>query len=449
MKENYEDLFKSLAESYVNGNFEDCVKQILSKPNINKEYLSNVISSLCGIKVDFTKDFIHDLKNAISNYNPNHKVVEKIRYCSADCKGTNNGSTLCQSSCPFDAIFIDKDNNNAYIDGYRCTDCGFCVEACPSGSILDKVEFIPLIDILKSNSPVIAAVAPAISGQFANANINQLRSAFKKLGFTDMIEVAFFADMLTLKEAAEFDIHVNNEKDLMITSCCCPMWVGMVKRVYKDLIKYVSPSISPMIAAGRVLKKLNPDCKVVFVGPCVAKKAEAKDKDLADAIDFVLTFSELEDIFNVFNIKPQDLKEDISSEYASKGGRLYARTGGVSIAIGEAIERLFPEKYKLLKTTHANGIKKCKEMLSKVQKGDIHANFMEGMGCIGGCVGGPKAIIPREIGKEKVDEFAEKSSIKVPIDSNCMIEILNKIGIKSVDDFKEDNAQTEIFEREF
>lgn len=448
MKKNYEDLFKNLVKAYMHGDFEDCVKQALDKTDIDKEYLSKVISSLCGIKVDFSKDFIHDLKLAISHYDPNYKVVEKIRYCNPDCNNSGQG-TLCQNSCPFDAILLDRGNHNAYIDGHRCTDCGLCVEACPNGSILDKVEFIPLIDILKSNSPVIAAVAPAISGQFANANINQLRSAFKKLGFTDMIEVAFFADMLTLKEAAEFDTHVNNEKDLMITSCCCPMWVGMLKRVYKDLVKYVSPSISPMIAAGRVLKKLNPECKVVFVGPCVAKKAEAKDKDLAGAIDFVLTFSELKDIFTVFNINPQDLKEDVSSEYASKGGRLYARAGGVSIAISEAIEKLFPEKYKLLKTAHANGVKECKEMLSRAQNGDINANFIEGMGCIGGCVGGPKAIIPKEIGKEKVDEFADKSSIKVAIDSNCMIEILNKISIKSVNDFKEHNEQSQIFERKF
>ena len=170
---------------------------------------------------------------------------------------------------------------------------------------MDQVQFLPLANILKDNSPVIAAVAPAIVGQFgSDIKIGQLRSAFKKMGFTDMVEVAFFADMLTLKESIEFDHYVNSEDDLMITSCCCPMWVGMLKRVYKDLVKYVSPSVSPMIAAGRVIKKLNSNCNVVFVGPCIAKKAEAKNKDIAGSIDFVLTFQELKDIFETFKINP-------------------------------------------------------------------------------------------------------------------------------------------------
>ena len=112
-----------------------------------------------------------------------------------------------------------------------------------------------------------------------------------------MVEVAFFADMLTLKEAIEFDHFVKKKDDLMITSCCCPMWVGMLKRVYNNMVRYVSPSVSPMIAAGRVMKKLNNNCKVVFIGPCIAKKAEAKEKDLLGDIDFVLTFAELKGYF--------------------------------------------------------------------------------------------------------------------------------------------------------
>ena len=123
--------------------------------------------------------------------------------------------------------------------------------------------------------------------------MDQLRAAFIQMGFTDMIEVAFAADILSIKEAVEFNKHVKGPNDLMITSCCCPMWVGMLKKVYNELIDDLSPSVSPMVAAGRVIKKLNPDAKVVFVGPCIAKKAEAKEKDVAGAIDFVLTSKRL------------------------------------------------------------------------------------------------------------------------------------------------------------
>lgn len=447
MNNIYNEIFKDLTKSYYDGNFENKVEELLSKDNINKNELSSIISTLCGVEVDFTTNYIEDLKKAIQSYDPNHKVVTKIKSCTMDCSD-NSSNTPCQASCPFDAIFID-DSNNISIDDEKCTDCGFCVDACPNGALLDKVEFIPLINLLKGNSKVIAAVAPAITGQFGETvNVNKLRSAFKKIGFTDMVEVAFFADMLTLKESIEFDEIVKTKKDLMITSCCCPMWVGMLKKVYHTLVKHVSPSISPMIAAGRVLKKLNPDCKVVFIGPCIAKKGESKDRDLLGDIDYVLTFSELKDIFDTLNIQPEKLQEDVSTEYASRGGRLYARTGGVSIAIGEVIERLFPEKYNLLKATQANGVKECKELLAKAQNGDVDANFIEGMGCVGGCVGGPKSIISASSGKLMVDDFAEKSKIKVAIDSNCMNEILSRIGIDTAVDFKDKN-KTQIFRREF
>ncbi|WP_251860647.1 [Fe-Fe] hydrogenase large subunit C-terminal domain-containing protein [Clostridium sp. Marseille-Q2269] len=449
MKKEHSELFKSIINSYVNETLESDIEHILLKYNYNKENLCNIISSLCGVEVDSGSDnFIESLNSAIKSYSSQHKIVNKIKNCSMDCN-EEGGKTLCQDACPFDAILINKKTNCTYIDTEKCTDCGFCVEACPTGSILDKVEFIPLVNVLKSNKPVVAAVAPAIIGQFGeNVSINQLRSAFKKLGFSDMIEVAFFADMLTLKEAIEFDHLVKNKEDLMITSCCCPMWVAMVKRVYGDLVKYVSPSISPMIAAGRVLKTLNPDCKVVFVGPCIAKKAEAKEKDLQGDIDFVLTFSELKDIFDSLKINVWDMPEDFSSEYASRGGRLYARTGGVSIAVEDVIKRLFPEKAKFLKAIQGNGVIECKKLLSSAQEGKVDANFIEGMGCIGGCVGGPKAIIPKEIGKEKVDDFANKSSIKVSIDSSCMDNILKKLNIDYIEDFK-NPEKIKIFERKF
>ncbi|MCT8977504.1 4Fe-4S binding protein [Clostridium sp. CX1] len=448
MKAKYSDLFKSIVNAYYEGNFEEKVKEILSQESVDKESLSRVISSLCGTGITYSDNFVEELKEAISSYETNHKIVNKIKHCSMDCVDVN-GETMCQKSCPFNAIFIDTEKNTSVIDNDKCTDCGFCVEACPTGGILDRVEFIPLLELLKGGHPVIAAVAPAIIGQFGDMiTIDQLRAAFKKIGFTDMIEVAFFADMLTLKEAVEFDHFVKKREDLMITSCCCPMWVGMLKRVYNDLVRYVSPSVSPMIASGRVMKELNPDCKVVFIGPCVAKKAEAKEKDLLGDIDFVLTFAEVKDIFESLNINPAELDEDSSTEYASRGGRLYARTGGVSTAVTEAVERLFPEKYQLIRTVQANGVKECRAILEKAKNGDIDANFIEGMGCIGGCVGGPKAILPREKGKEHVDHLADNSSIKVSVDSDCMNKILSDIGIESIEDFK-DEKKIEIFERKF
>lgn len=448
MKKHYEDLFKSLVKAYYEDNFETEVTRILQNPAVDKIQLSAAISALCGVKVEYSPNFVTDLKKAITNYAAHHKVVEKISDCTMDC-ADNEGKTACQRVCPFNAILIDPIKHSTYIDSEACADCGMCVEVCKNDRLMDRVEFIPLMEILKSGKPVIAAVAPAISGQFGeDVTMDQLRASFMKLGFKDMVEVAFFADMLTLKESVEFDAHVKSVNDLMITSCCCPMWVGMLKRVYSDLVKHVSPSVSPMIAAGRVLKKLNNDCKVVFIGPCIAKKAEAKEKDLLGDIDFVLTFEELKGIFEILKINPKELKGIPSMEYASKGGRLYARTGGVSIAVGDAIKDMFPEKHKLLKAVQANGVKECKALLEQAQNGTVQANFLEGMGCVGGCVGGPKALIPKEEGKKFVDDFAENSAIKVATHSDCMDEILARINITSREDFKHEE-KIEIFERRF
>ncbi|WP_061301977.1 [Fe-Fe] hydrogenase large subunit C-terminal domain-containing protein, partial [Clostridium botulinum] len=355
----------------------------------------------------------------------------------------------CELACPFNAIYYDSEKNSTAINKDMCINCGICVDSCKNGRILDKVEFLPIINLIKENKTVIAAVAPAIAGQFGeNVTMDQLREAFIKAGFTDMVEVAFAADILTVKEAVEFNKHINKPDDLMITSCCCPMWVGMLKKVYKELVPDLSPSVSPMIAAGRILKKLNKDTKVVFIGPCIAKKAEAKEKDLVGAIDFVLTFQEVEQIFRALEINPMDLHGVPSVEYASKAGRLYARTGGVSIAVSETIEELYPEKFKNFKSVKVDGIKDCKAILDKALKKEVDANFIEGMGCPGGCVGGPKAIVPPTKSRIAVDEFAYDSPIKVPVHSKVLDDVLSKIGINSIDDFK-DPKKIEILERDF
>ena len=447
MSKKYLTLFQTLVKAYYNDNFDNTVASILNDDEVDNERLTQCISILCGVNVPTDENFLENLKLAISSYKASEKIVFKLSNSECTCK--DHGETLCQTACPFNAILKDPITSTTYIDMDACTDCGFCISACENGNLMDRAEFLPIINLLKSGTPVIASVAPSIMGQFgAEVSMDQLRAAFKKIGFADMVETAFFADMLTIKEAVEFNHFVKSKDDLMITSCCCPMWVGMLKKVYENLVKYVSPSVSPMIASGRVLKALNPDCKVVFVGPCIAKKAEAKEKDLLGDIDYVLTFQELKGIFEILDINPSELKEIPSLEYSSKGGRLYGRAGGVSIAISDAIKELYPEKYDLLTAVHVDGVPDCKAILTKAQCGDLESNFIEGMGCKGGCVGGPKAIIPTEEGKKLLDEFALDSAYKVATHSEVMLDILKNIGITSLKDFK-DPEKIEIFERHF
>jgi len=448
LHDKHKELFKKIVKAYYDDNFEESIKKIMEEEDINKSQLCKTISMLCGVDLDYDENYIENLKKAISAYQLEHKVVDRVSDCDCNCKG-EDGKTNCQRTCPFDAILTNPETGKTYLDVEKCQDCGTCVEACENGHIMDRAEFIPFAHLLKEKVPVLAAVAPAIYGQFGeNVTLNQLRTAFKRIGFTDMFEVAFFADMLTLKEAVEFNHHVNDKKDFLITSCCCPMWVAMIRKVYNNMVKHVSPSVSPMIAAGRVLKKLNPEAKVVFIGPCIAKKAEAKEKDLLGDIDYVLTFEELKVIFEALGINPAELPETPTKEYASRGGRLYGRTAGVSTAVSEAVERLFPNKREKVRTVQAHGVVNCKELLAKLQNGEIDANFIEGMGCVGGCVGGPKRIIPMEVGRDRLNELCDNSEIKVSVDSERMIDVLKRIGINSIDDIIEGN-KTKILERTF
>lgn len=446
-EEKYSQLFKELLRAYYEDVFMEKADEIMEKKDIDKENFARVVSAICGVELEYSESFSSDLRQAIENYKKTNKVVINTHTCIEDCVKID-GKTICQNACPFDAIIIDKKTLKPNISMDNCVNCGICVDMCERKNFIDKIEFLPLANILKENKKVIAVVAPAIAGQFGeNVTLGQIRAALKAVGFADMVEVAFFADMLTIKEAVEFNRLISKTDDFMFSSCCCPIWVGMIKNKFNQLVKYTSPSISPMIAAGRIIKEIDPEVKVVFIGPCVAKKAEAKLEDVKDAIDYVLTFSELEDIFEVLDIQPEKLYEELSTQYSSKGGRTYGRIGGVSIAVEDAMRGMFPDKIHLFKSEQASGIKKCKEMLQNALEGKIGARFLEGMGCDGGCVGGPKAIISKEKGKIAVDKYGEESKVRISIDNKIMKEFLEQIGIKTLEDFK-DKGKIEIFERE-
>lgn len=449
MHSKYNDLFDTLVKSYYEGNFDETLNKIITCHEASPQETFQIITSLCGVKIEFDNNYLYNLKKAITNYTVEKRIVEKLQCCSNESCKDKEHKYRCEKACPFNAIYYNKESGSTEINQDKCVGCGICIDACSSGRILDKVQYIPVVNLIKNNKTVIAAVAPAISGQFGDdVTMDQLRAAFIKMGFSDMVEVAFAADILSIKEAIEFNKHVKGPNDLMITSCCCPMWVGMLKKVYNDLIKDLSPSVSPMIAAGRVIKKLNPDAKVVFIGPCIAKKAEAKEKDVAGAIDFVLTFQEVDEIFNALDIRPGELEGIPTREYSSKGGRLYARTGGVSIAVEDVLKELYPEQAKNFKAVQANGVVECKKILNSALKGEANASFIEGMGCVGGCVGGPKSNIPISKGKDAVNKYAKESAIQVPVHSDTLDDVLRKLGIESLKDF-EDKNKTSIFERYF
>lgn len=423
-KLTYEEIFGRLVKASYDGNLQEEIDQIESEGD------------------QYTKQYIH---YALGKGDPDKVVYQVKETCDGNCSEEAHN---CEAACLFNAIIRDMEGK-VVIQDRNCTHCGHCIETCSLDTLVDKKEFIPLVDLLKSKEvPVFAIVAPAIIGQFGeNVTMGQLRTAFKHLGFYGMVEVALFADILSLKEALEFDIHVHTDQDFVLTSCCCPIWVGMVKRVYDTLVPHISPSVSPMVACGRGIKRLHPEAKVVFIGPCIAKKAEAKEADIRDAVDAVLTFHEVKQIFEATGIDPSKM-EGIKSEHSSTGGRIYARTGGVSRSISDTLDRLRPEKPIKIKAVQANGIQECKELLRSIMDKNITANFYEGMGCVGGCVGGPKALLQIEEATERVNEYGREANALTPADNPHVLELLRHLGIDSVDELLEGESAA-IFQREF
>ena len=352
----------------------------------------------------------------------------------------------CQNSCIFDAIETGKEGE-LFINPSRCEGCAACIDACKSNHLAASKDVLPAMRAVRNASgPVYLMIAPAFSGQFrGHVTAGKLRSACKALGFTGMVEVALFADILTLKEALEFERHVKEPGDFQLTSCCCPVWIAMIRKRYHELLPHVPGAVSPMVACGRFLKRIHPDAVTIFAGPCLAKKKEAKEPDIADAVDYVLTFQEMQDIFDAAEISLEELPEE-EKEHASKAGRLYARTGGVSQAVEEMVRQLSPDGKINVRCEQANGTKECMEMMRRIQNKETDANFFEGMGCVGGCVGGPKAIIDSEKGKRYVDEYAKKSIYQTPLENPYVRKLLEELGFETVEELLEDNT---LLTREF
>ena len=352
----------------------------------------------------------------------------------------------CENSCVFDA-FEQDETGKVRINKEKCTGCGACVEACRLEKLAANKDVVPVLRAVRSKErEVYVLVAPAFLGQFGReVTTGKLRAAFKAMGFQGLIEVAVFADILTLKEALEFDANIQREQDYQLTSCCCPVWIAMLRKVYQELMPHVPGAVSPMIAAGRVVKKLHPQAVTVFVGPCMAKKMEAREPDIADAVDYVLTFQEVQDMFDAADIHPEELGED-EKEHSSRAGRIYARTGGVSEAVKETVKQLNPKRKIEVCAEQADGVPACREMIERLKKGETKANFFEGMGCVGGCVGGPKILIGKEEGRKNVERYGEAAEYRTPLENPFVQELLSRLGFFTIEEFLE---KSEILVRDF
>ena len=315
-----------------------------------------------------------------------------------------NRKRPCQIACKVKAITINEDNA-ASIDNEKCISCGACVYQCPFGAISDKSYFLDAIELIKksdnnNNYKVYAMVAPSIASQFVYAKLGQVVTGMKELGFHTVIEAALGADMVALDESKELA-----EKGFL-TSSCCPAFVQYIQSAFPELLELVSHNPSPMVALAKYIKKNDPDAKVVFIGPCTAKKAEAQLEDVKPYVDVVLTFEELQALYDSRDMDIKELEES-ELDNASYFGRIFARSGGLSEAVAQAMKE--QEIDFDLKAIRCDGIEECKLALLKKRKNVLDANFIEGMACVGGCIGGAGCLTHGGKNNAEVDKYGREA----------------------------------------
>ena len=328
--------------------------------------------------------------------------------CSKVCPYTAiiNRKRPCQIACKVKAISINSDDS-AQVDDSKCTQCGACVYQCPFGAITDKSYVLDVIDLIKKSQnnekyKVYAVVAPAIAGQFVYAKTGQIITAIKRLGFDSVFEAALGADMVSYNESQEL-----HDKGFLLSSCC-PAFVSFVKQNFPDLEQYISHNLSPMATVAKYIKEKDPTCKIVFIGPCTAKKQEIKLDTVMPYIDSAITFEELLAMIDSRDIVEEDLPEE-SLDNASFFGRIFARSGGLTQAVAQGLKEHGYDDFEFKPCT-CDGIEACKAALLKKQKGLLDANFVEGMACVGGCIGGAGCLTHGLSNATKIDIYGKQAS---------------------------------------
>lgn len=311
----------------------------------------------------------------------------------------------CENACKIKAITMNE-NKAARIKYEKCISCGACVKQCPFGAINDKSFILDAVKLIKESEnntkyKVYCVVAPSIATQFSYATLGQAVTGIKETGFYDVIEAAWGADLVADKETKELI-----EKGKLISSCC-PSFVIYINKNYPELVPYISHNVSPMVEIAKLIKNNDPTAKIVFAGPCIAKKVEREYENVRDYVDVVLTFEELQALIGSKRIDLKILEETELSN-ASKFGRLFGRSGGLTEALKQGIKENKSDFE--LKSYIGDGIESCKIALKALKNGTLIENFIEGMACVDGCIGGPGCLKHEMRHKSDLNKFAEKSA---------------------------------------
>ena len=333
----------------------------------------------------------------------------------------------CKAACPYDAIThkvrpcmdacgVNAIESDAYgrasINPDKCVSCGMCMVSCPFGAIADKSQIFQLIRAMQSGQEIVAEIAPAFVGQFGSTvTPEMLKTALKSLGFSAVYETAIGADVGAMAEAKHYVEKVTTGELPFLLTSCCPSWAMMAKTQFPETIDNISRELTPMVATARTIKKEHPNAHVVFIGPCAAKKLEASRRTVRSDVDFVITFEELQGMFDAKNLLQEQMQgEEIND--ATAAGRGYGVAGGVAQAIEDCIKEYYPGTEVHIE--HAEGLADCKKMLMLGKAGRKNGCLIEGMACPGGCVAGAGTNIPITEATKDVLEFKKQAQHKIP-----------------------------------
>jgi iron only hydrogenase large subunit-like protein/uncharacterized Fe-S cluster-containing protein len=323
-----------------------------------------------------------------------------ITISQANCKNCYK----CVRYCPVKAIKI-KDGQAEVIEE-RCISCGICINICPQKAKVIRSDIDKVKGFIKEGHTVVASIAPSFLSVAANPE--DFIARLHGLGVHEIRETAEGAELVS----RQYPRIIKELPSKPVISTACPVIINLVERYYPKLLSHLAPLVSPMVAHGRYIKETKGNkVKVVFIGPCIAKKQEAEDDEVRGAVDSVLTFRELKEWIQEDKISNSYSRTEGMFDPEPENARYFALPGGLlrTSKIDGDLDNI--------KTVVVDGIDECKQVMDAIEKGGLDAEFFELLACRGGCIGGPAAGIEENpfVKRERYLKQIELISSKINI----------------------------------
>ena len=306
----------------------------------------------------------------------------------------------------------------------NCVSCGQCRVVCPTGALTIHHNMTDVWQALgDKNTRVVAQIAPAVRVAIGEAfglpkgenSMGKVVAALHRMGFDEVFDTAYTADLTIMEESAEFLERVKAGANLPLMTSCCPAWHSMIEKLFPGEMHKISMTLTPMVFTARMVKKDFPGCKVVFVGPCAAKKLEAIRADIRSDVDFVLTFEELQGMFEAKQIDFDTVEEQDYLNEGTSAGRGFAVSGGVAKAVTDLVHEQYPDME--IQTARAEGLRECRKLMMLAKAGKFKGCLLEGMACPGGCVAGAGTILPVDKAAKLVEKYSREAAAASPVES--------------------------------